>query len=389
MTQAIDLSDISAIHMRAEKLLDVMTEQLGSGKEGKSLDVRFNVKQAAELVGRTEATIRKAEKNGDLEQPKRRESGQRDGYSLEQINRMRDHFGTRPYRDESDEPVILGFQNFKGGVSKSTLSVHAAQYLALQGYRVLLIDLDPQASATLFFGLNPALDIDGEETALPYFAHEADDLRYAIRKTYWDGLDIIPSCLELYNAEYMIAGDTENKSTRFETLRNGVQTVAGYYDVVVMDAPPALGMISLNALRAANALIVPTPSALGDYGSTVTFLRMLVEVFEVMKSRELDVSYSMVKVLAAKLNNSSAQIKLRDGMKKVFGDAIFSTAMIESVEYNSAAAGMRTIYEYTGKKEQTYRRCRSNLDKVMGEIEESIRMTWPSHRRQMRQKGAA
>lgn len=390
MDKKITLKDLEALHERADTLLEVQSAKHIREESGKTLDVLFKVKEAAELVGRTEATIRKAEKDGKLEEPDRREgSRQRGGYTLTHINKMRDFFGTRPYRDETDEPAIVAFQNFKGGVAKSTLSVHCAQYLAMQGYRTLLVDLDPQASATMFFGYMPALDIDGQETALPLFAHEADDLNYAIRGTHWDGLDLVPSSLELYNAEYLIAADTANKDTRLDTLRHGVRSVAKDYDVIVMDSPPALGMISLNVLRAANSLIIPTPSALGDYGSTVTFLQMLVEVFTVLQRSGADADFSMVKVLAAKLNNSNAQQELRDAMKKVFADSILSTAMIESVEYNSAASSMRTIYEHTGKKEATYRRCRANLDMVMSEVEHAIRMTWPSHRRAMRQEGAA
>lgn len=389
MPDDISLNDINAIHLRSEKLLLGMRAQLSDDSGGKTLNLRFTVKQAAEMVGRSEASIRNAENNGTLAPPARRDSGQRDGYSLSRINRMRDHFGTRPFRQETDDPVILGFQNFKGGVAKSTLSVHAAQYFALRGYRVLLVDLDPQATATLMFGVNPGLDLDGDQTALPFFAHEADSLDYSVRKTYWDGLDLIPSCLELYDAEYLIAADTQNGAGRFEVLRSGVHKISLEYDIVVMDAPPALGMISLNALRAANALIIPTPASLNDYGSTVTFLKMLCSVFSQMEERGIGLEYKMVRVLAAKLNASAAQTRLRDGMKKIFGDAIFSNAMIESAEYNSAAVSMQTIYEHTGRRQSTYKRCRNNLDLVMKEIEEACRMTWPSYQFEKRRQGVA
>src|SRR3546814_19982629 len=82
------------------------------------------------------------------EQP-RNDFGRRENYTLEQLNQMREVFGTQPHRGPEDEPMIIPFQNFNGGVGKSTLAIHAAQYLAVRGYRVLLIAADAQASTTL------------------------------------------------------------------------------------------------------------------------------------------------------------------------------------------------------------------------------------------------
>lgn len=390
MNADVSINHIESIHDRAAMLLELVGKQLDFEAEGKKLDVRFNVKQAAQLVGRSEGSIRRAEDNRDLPTPKKKQSGVRDGYTLSDLNRMRDHFGTRPYREDHEEPVVLAFQNFKGGVGKSTNSVHAAQYFALHGYRVLLMDIDPQASATLLFGINPSKDIDEENTVLPFLQHETDDLRYAVRKTYWEGLDLVPSCLALYNAEYTIAAGGGDPANRFETLRRGVESVKFDYDIVIMDPPPALGMISLNALRAATALVIPTPPAIVDYGSTVTFLTMLVEALETLERHGFETGYQFVQILATRVDeNRRAQKVIRDGMKKVFGTDIYQTALIDSSEYNTASAELRTVYEYNGPSNQTYKRCRANLDRVMGDIEFSVRNTWKSHRRQLRELGAA
>ena len=390
MTGEVSISHIQSLHDRAAMLLDLVSQQLNLENSGKTLDVRFNVKQAAQLVGRSEGTIRRAEDAGDLPEAKKKTSGVREGYSLSDLNRMRDHFGTRPYREDHEEPVILAFQNFKGGVGKSTNSVHAAQYFALQGYRVLLMDIDPQASSTLLFGLNPSKDVEADDTVLPFLTHETDDLRYAVRKTYWEGLDLIPSCLGLYNAEYTIAAGGGDPANRFETLRLGVETIKEDYDLVILDPPPALGMISLNALRAATALVVPTPPAIVDYGSTVTFLTMLVEALETLEKYGFNTGYQFVQILASRVDeNRKAQKVIRDGMKKIFGPDIYQTALIDSSEYNTGSAELRTVYEYTGPSNQTYKRCRANLDRVMGDIEFTVRNTWKSHRRQLREQGAA
>src|ERR1035437_7756391 len=106
---------------------------------------RYSLKEAQELVGRSYQAIRDAEKDGRLTAPEIGTNKRRLGFTLSDINKMRDIFGTRPRRGENDSPVILAIQNFKGGVSKSTVACHLAEYLAKQGYRVLIIDCDSQA----------------------------------------------------------------------------------------------------------------------------------------------------------------------------------------------------------------------------------------------------
>lgn len=381
---------ISTIYDRARRLLEVMRSELADDIKAKTLDVRFNVRQAADLVGRSDASIRRAEEDGALPSPARRNSGHRLGYALEDINRMRDHFGTRPYRAPSDDPVVLGVQNFKGGVGKSTLAVHAAQYFALHGYRVLLVDADPQASTTTMFGVHPERDIKADQTLLAYIEGEEDTLAYAVQPTHWDGLDLIPSCLGLYDAEYLIAGSGEEPDRRFERLRIGLSQIADAYDVIIVDPPPALGMISLNVLRATNALLIPTPPSSIDYASTVSFLSMLSAVLEQLEERGRYNEFKFVQIVATKVDeNKSAHLGMRDAMKEIFGAEILSTALLDSAEFDNANVEFRTVYEYSGPLNATYKRCRSNLDKVLGDLEMEVRNSWPSHRKKLRRQGVA
>ena len=142
---------VARLQERSVRLLDAMRAQLLGEHEAKSLSLRFSIREASKMVGKSDMTIRRAEEAGMLPAPEKRESGHRIGFTLEDINRMRVVFGTRPRRAESDPPLILGVQNFKGGVGKSTIAIHAAQYFALKGYRVLLVDADPLASSTGLF----------------------------------------------------------------------------------------------------------------------------------------------------------------------------------------------------------------------------------------------
>lgn len=378
------LERIRQIVSHSDALIDQLRNLAFDPTAEKQLHRRYTITQVAEMLGRSANGIRKAEASGALPQPAVNAQGRRSGYSLVEVNRMREHFGIRPGRAEGDEPIRLAIQNFKGGVGKSTLCAHFSQYLAERGYRVLVIDCDSQASTTTTFGLRPDRDLDGSDTLLPFFDHTESSLEYAIRKTYWDRLDIIPSNLALYTAEYEIAATAGQTGPAWiDRLHQGIATVADNYDVIIMDPPPALGMISLNVVRAANALVVPTPPAMYDFHSTVTFFRMMEEVLgSVEQAVGEPLNYKFLKILISKFDpGKSAQ----DFMVKLMGDHyaryILNAAIKDSAEIDNAGADWHTVYELEKPttSAKTYKRCMVSLNAVFREIELLIRATWPSH----------
>ena len=159
----VTLDELAILSQRASTVIERLRERVFSPGTQKQLDLLFNVRTAAEMVGRSEKAIRDAESDGRLPEPSKDETtNRRHGYSLADINRMREVFGTLPHRDPDDPPLIMAVQNFKGGVGKTTLVVHLAQYFALRGYRICVMDCDSQASTTAVFGLNPDVDVDEE-----------------------------------------------------------------------------------------------------------------------------------------------------------------------------------------------------------------------------------
>ncbi len=393
-SSTIGLDELNALSERSATVIERLRDRVYAPNTEKRLEISFNVRSAAEMVGRSEKLIRDAEADGRLPEPSKDPvTGRRTGYSLAQINNMRDLFGTRPARADTDEPVVLAVQNFKGGVGKSTVVCHMAQFLALKGYRVCVVDCDSQASTTSMFGLNPDVDVnEDEDTLYPFFRHGGpQSLHYALRATYWPGIALIPSNLGLYDAEYEFAARmVRDHSFVLDRLREGIETIKDNFDVILLDPPPALGMISLSVLRAANALIIPAPPNNIDFGSTAHFLKMMTatlnEISEVGGSRE----YSFVKILATKMNdNKSAHVAIKRMMDAVFPSDMMQAILKDSAEIDNAAANLKTVYEITGPgtRTETHKRCRTYLDAVGRETEIMIRKTWPSHHSDLRKEG--
>jgi chromosome partitioning protein len=386
--RALDkLDDILA---SSENFLQRMHERGNDPHQNKQLNRLFSPSEAAEMVGRDRTTLARAEAELGFESLQRNPANNRRlGYSLEQVQAFRKHFGTLPQRAESDPPIIIACQNFKGGVGKSTTCVNFAHYLALKGYRVLVIDTDSQATTTSMFGYMPDAQVTQEQTLMPYLDSTESSLVYAVRKTYWPNVDLIPSCLALYEAEMAIAAHLAAQDDRarrlefFSELKFGIQTVSQHYDVVLLDSPPALGLISINVLLAADALLVPTAPRMYDFTSTVQFFRMVRNyIGQIDATKE----YRWISVLTTLFDQRLVSHRqFFEVMQACFGDGILQHVFFQSSEIINSAV------QYLGSYEQPKpnRRVLEMLDGVFGEIELRILREWPSKRAMLHEKGIA
>ena len=151
---SVGLEALEGMADRAAAVVERLRARVFTPDSLKTLDLRFNVKSAAAMVGRSEKLIRDAEADGRLPPAiLNPETGRRTGYTLKGVNRMRDVFNTRPWRAETDEPIVIAVQNFKGGVGKTTLACATAVGLADQGKRVLLVSTDPASNLGHVFGV--------------------------------------------------------------------------------------------------------------------------------------------------------------------------------------------------------------------------------------------
>jgi chromosome partitioning protein len=385
--RAVDkLEDILA---NSENFLQRMHELGEEPHQQKSLRRLFSPSEAAEMVGRDRTTLARAEQELGLAQaPRNPRNNRRVGYTLDQVQAFRAHFGTLPWRDDaSDHPFVIACQNFKGGVGKSTTCVNFAHFLALRGYRVLVIDTDSQATTTAMFGYVPDAEIDPGETVLAYLGGHQRTLDYAIRRTYFPNVDLIPACLALYEAEVAIVvhiaeqDSPEERRAFFSELSTGIQTVADRYDVILVDSPPALGMISINVLIAADALIVPSAARMFDFSSTVQFFRMVRNYVGQIAPQK---SYRWISVLTTLFDQRyESQKQFFEVMRTCFGDSVFQRVFFHSSEVINSAAQFLGPYE----QPKPARRVLEMMDGVFGEIELAMLREWPSKRALLNQKG--
>ncbi|WP_419421479.1 AAA family ATPase (plasmid) [Legionella sp. D16C41] len=383
---------IRALIGRGESVLRQIEESGRAPNNNKILERRWSLKETAELVGRSSSSILKIQNqlisDGLLDDIEKNQTTNRiAGYTLKQINQFRQHFKTYPRRDASqDECLVLAIQTFKGGVGKSVTSVAVAQYFATQGYRVLFIDMDSQASSTSSFGYIPDRDIEDKCTLLPFFRGEKDSLDYCIRKTYWDGLDIIPSNLQLYNLELGIAEQikdipTVEKNYLFSELKQGINSVKDAYDLVIIDSPPALGFTSMNILCAAEALVIPTPPALYEFSSTVQYLRMIENVIEMIAPEK---EFHFIKILATDVFLN--QINHREFlpiMQDVFGFHMMSNYFLHTTEIGNAAIDFQTALEVR----RPQKRALNIINSFCKELEFEVWKTWPSKVKNLEKAG--
>jgi len=313
--------------------------------EGRAITRRWGINEAPSLVGVSKTAIIKAEQAGRLAQADRDAKGRRLGYTIEQIDTMRSVFGTHPWRPESSEAVTLAVVSNKGGAGKTTVAVHFAQWAAMHGYRVLLIDVDPQGTAGHYFGVHPG-NLTEQDTVLPFMFGQKDSLDYAIRPTYWPRLDIIPGCQALQRIDRELDQQTGIKYPHHLMLRAGIATVSDNYDLVLIDGAPNLADGTIAQIFAADAMIIPSPAELHDTDSTEQLFSLLRGAAAAVPESQLW-CIPDVRVLISKVSSSpgsSSQEVARD-IRQAWGSKVLVNTLKNTEEVGKAQLRLRTVFE--------------------------------------------
>jgi len=352
---------------------------------------RFSSGEAATLIGISDAYLRQLSLAGETPEPDKTPAGRR-SYSLEQINdirRMLQRSKTRGYvpaRQGSEHLQILAVTNFKGGSGKTTTAVHLSQYLALRGYRVLAVDLDPQSSLSTLLGYQPETDVGDNETL--YGALRYDDrrrpLREVAKQTYFAGLDVIPGNLELQEFEHetprMLASHRRAGDEMFFTrIASAINSVEKIYDVVVIDCPPQLGFLTLGALCAATGVLVTVHPQMLDVASMSQFLLMTGDLLGVVHKAGGRLNLDFLRYLITRHEpQDGPQTQVVGFLRSLFGNRVLTNTMLKSTAISDAGLTKQTLYEISrqGVTRSTYGRAIEALDAVNREVEQLIRQAW-------------
>jgi len=348
-------------------------------------------------------------------------------FTLDEVLRLRAFFaaeGARgrdylPYRPQNLPAKLLAVANFKGGVGKTSTAAHLAMSAALDGYRVLVIDLDSQGSMTSIFGGRVA---DEWQTVFPLLArHYGEHLRAEnqgranrgeaplplddtvaqamalkaqdlAQNTHWPNIDLIGAQLDLYWAEFQVpVWRMQARSWKlWDALseRLGADGVLEDYDVVILDTPPALGYLTINALSAADILLVPTGASFLEFESTGRFFDMLHATFASIEEGEniaaralgrpgLSFEWDAVRAIVTRYD-SAQQAEFAALMQAYLGTVLSPYRQDFTALVGQAGEQVAGIYEadYRDFNRETYARGRAAFDETWAAVKRLLIGAW-------------
>ncbi|KQU95983.1 MULTISPECIES: plasmid partitioning protein RepA [unclassified Ensifer] len=350
----------------------------------------FTPAEAADFIGIHQGYLRQIVSEGHGPEPL--PNGRR-LYSVEDIQELRrllDEGGKGPrryirHRQDGEKLQVISVMNFKGGSGKTTSSAHLAQFLALRGYRVLAIDLDPQASLSALFGHQPELDVGENETLYGAIRYDEErrDITEIVRATYTPNLHIIPGNLELMEFEHetpkALIARGRSDSMFFARIGECLAEIESAYDIVVIDCPPQLGFLTLSALCAATSVLITVHPQMLDVMSMSQFLHMTGDLLEVVENAGGTMDYDWLRYLVTRYEpNDGPQSQMAGFMRSIFGNRVLENAMVKSTAVSDAGLTKQTLYEVDRNQftRGTYDRALESLTAVNAEIEELVKQTW-------------
>lgn len=292
------------------------------------------INEHAEVVERTSEHEEAAEET-DLETMT---ASQEDGVEAEE-----EDDGIRtfiPFRDKPKvahaigQTKILAIINQKGGVGKSTTAVNLSAALGAMGKEVLLVDLDPQGNATSGYGIDKRA-LDGCVYNVLLGETPVEEV---ILSCVTEGVDVLPSTISLAGAEVELV----NEMARENRLKNALGSLRGRYDYILIDCPPSLGLLTINALVAADKLLVPIQCEFYALEGVTKLLDSMKRVKSILNP-SLDI-FGIVLTMYDSRTNLANQVV--NEVRSFFGDAVFETLIPRTVKLSEAPSYGQSILEY-------------------------------------------
>ena len=357
----------------------------------------FTSGEVARMVGVSDGYLRQLSINGLGPKPATMAGSNRRAYTLRQVAELRRYLAEArprealdflPGRRTGDKLQVLAVANFKGGSAKTTTSLYLCQYLAMRGFRVLAVDLDPQASLSAMFGYQPEFDI--AENATLYGAIRYDEqrkpMREVVRGTYFEGIDLVPGNLELQEFEHQTPRAMMDRRLRgqevfFRRVGSALAKVEADYDVVVIDCPPQLGYLTMGALNAATGLLVTIHPQMVDVASMSQFLLMTSDLMSVIEEGGGGVAYDFIRYVVTRHDpNDVPETQIVALLRNLFGDDVLRATAWKSTAVANAGLSKQSLYEIerSAVGKGAYDRAVESLDSVNAEIVGLVAEVWRS-----------
>ncbi|KIT14400.1 AAA family ATPase [Jannaschia aquimarina] len=426
----LDHSDLEAMQGASLRMQGHIRKQTFSPQNEKTLR-RFSSWEVSELILRVNQNTFRSRLAADPSLPtgEVEPDGRQRWFTLDEVNELRRRMRVNrrslmPPRPAGRRAVRIAVANFKGGAGKSTTALHLAHAAALDGYRVLCIDFDPQATLSHSMGLSDvsedhtvwgimARDLLRETERMNRAAQGAEsgralprrrvpatiaesglgDLRATdfIQPTCWPTIDLVPSCanaafVEFASAQYRHANPAWSFFASVDRWLGTLPPDA--YDMVIFDCPPAIGYQSMNAVYAADILYIPSGPGYWEYDSTTSFIGQLAEAlgdltgfsegsdFPTGKSHKqfLDIRFLLTRYEP----NNDLHRAMRDAFLKVFGDHMTRHPIEHTRAVEQSGRFLSSVYEidYRDMTRETWRRARSTFDAAYDEFKGHVLEAW-------------
>ena len=343
----------------------------------------FTSPYVADLCGITRTQMQYLAKKHDLPLGTKIEGSKARAYSLDEVITWSHTVGNRPIRPAGVPGRAVATVNYKGGVAKTSTTVSLAQALTLRGQKVLPVDCDGQGTATQLAGINPEQNVAIEQTIMPYIYGDEPDLRYAVQSTYWHNLSIIPAASMILAAEFALPGRAlQQKGFPFWfMLRDGIESLRQDFDVILFDTSPSLSHLTVNAMLAADGLLMPCPPNALDFASSVQFWGLFGELCETLPGVADRKGYDFMTVVYTKVQANDAARLVKTWMEKAYGAHMNGIEIPESVAAHTASAQLKTIYDLSKPDGTTesYRRYKEPLDRLADYVLDKIALKWGAH----------
>jgi ATPases involved in chromosome partitioning len=229
---------------------------------------------------------------------------------------------------------VISFANQKGGVGKTTSAVNIAAALGLKGYKTLLIDLDPQGNTTSGVGINKK---ELKNTSYDVIINQCSCAE-AVIKTDYRNLYVLPANINLAAAEFEII----NMNNRVTKFKEPLDEIKNDYDYIIIDCPPSLGILTINALTASDGVIIPMQC---EYYALEGLSQLMITLRQVKKlyNPDLEITGIVITMYNGRLNLS---VQVLDELKRFYADKLFSTFVLRQVKLSEAPSHGKPIIYY-------------------------------------------